>query len=75
MITLARLAEILQVVGWMLTLAGQVLVTFKQRSAFVVWAFANLALIGVQLDAQLFGSAGMFATNLIFCAWSYWRWR
>jgi hypothetical protein len=66
--------EGLQLAGWLLTLVGQVLVTLKFRSAFVVWGVANVCLFAVQVRAELYWAAGMFATNLAFCFWSFRRW-
>jgi nicotinamide riboside transporter PnuC len=67
--------EIFQVTAWALTLAGQVLVTRRRKSAFVVWGLANMCMIAVQIRAELLLSAGMFVTNLAFCAWSFWMWK
>lgn len=64
----------LQLSGWLLTVAGQVLVTARQRAGFAVWMASNLALIALNLRVGLHWSALMFATNLLFCIWSFWRW-
>lgn len=64
----------LQLTGWLLTVTGQVLVTARQRAGFAVWMFANIALIVLNLRVGLHWSALMFATNLLCCVWSFWRW-
>jgi nicotinamide riboside transporter PnuC len=64
----------LQLTGWLLTVTGQVLVTARQRAGFVVWMVSNVALIVLSLRVGLLWSALMFATNLLCCIWSFWRW-
>lgn len=64
----------LQIVGWLLTVAGQVLVTTKQRIGFAVWMVSNAALITLNLRVGLRWSALMFTTNLLCCVWSFSRW-
>lgn len=66
--------NLLQGVGWLLTLYGQVLVTKRSKNAFIMWTIANLCNILVMCDAKLWGSACMFFTNNLFCVWSYRRW-
>ena len=66
--------EALQIVGWILTVVGQILITGKRRAGFVVWMVSNVALIVLNVHAGLRWSAMMFTTNLLCCIWSYWRW-
>lgn len=64
----------LQLTGWLLTVTGQILVTARQRAGFAVWMVSNVALIVLSLRVGLRWSALMFATNLLCCIWSFWRW-
>lgn len=64
----------LQIIGWALTVAGQVLITARQRAGFAVWMVSNAALLTLNLRVGLRWSALMFATNLLCCIWSFWRW-
>lgn len=73
-ISLGNTDEALQLVGWGLTVVGQLLITSKRRAGFVAWMVSNVALIVLNLHAGLRWSAMMFATNLLCCIWSYWRW-
>lgn len=57
----------LQLAGWLLTVA-------RQRAGFAVWMVSNVALIVLNLRVSLRWSALMFATNLLCCIWSFWRW-
>lgn len=66
--------EGLQIIGWLLTVAGQVLVTARQRAGFAVWMLANAVLIALNLRVGLRWSALMLTTNLLCCIWSFWRW-
>ena len=42
-----QLVSALQVLGWILTLLGQVQVARKRRAGFVTWIVANIVLIGL----------------------------
>lgn len=70
----ASIIDGLQIAGWALTVLGQVQVTHRLRSGFATWMAANLALIAVCMQAGLYWSIGMYATNLMVCAWSFHRW-
>lgn len=66
--------DYLQIIGWLLTVAGQVLITAKERTGFAVWMVSNTALITLNLRVGLRLSALMFTTNLLCCIWSFSRW-
>jgi hypothetical protein len=70
----ASLTEVLQITGWLLTVAGQIQVALKRRSGFVSWIAANAVLIAVCVQADLWWTAGMYLTNVGVCAWSFRRW-
>lgn len=74
MIYLTHETEILQAIGWALTLVGQFQVTAKRKRGFATWTAANLVLITLNVIVGLYWSAGMFLTNLGFCVWSYSVW-
>ena len=74
MIQITHQNEILQALGWALTLVGQFQVTAKRKSGFATWTAANLVLIALNMTVGLYWSAGMFTTNLLFCIWSYSVW-
>ena len=71
---LGRPDEVLQIIGWFLTVVGQILITGNRRAGFAVWMVSNVTLIVLNLHAGLRWSAMMFSTNLLCCIWSYWRW-
>lgn len=66
--------EILQILGWALTMFGQFQVTSKRKSGFAIWMVANCVLIVLNLKLGLYWSAAMFMTNFIACVWSYSAW-
>lgn len=67
-------AEVLQGVGWALTVLGQVQIGRRLRRSFISWIVANLVLIGVSVQAGLWISVGMYATNIALCMWSFAKW-
>jgi len=69
-----QLVSALQVVGWALTLLGQVQVARKRRAGFVTWIVANIVLIGLSARVGLWWSIGMYLTNIAVCAWSFRAW-
>ena len=69
-----QLVSALQVLGWILTLLGQVQVARKRRAGFVTWIVANIVLIGLSARVGLWWSIGMYATNIVVCAWSFRSW-
>ncbi len=72
--TEAQLVDGLQVLGWLLTLLGQVQVARKRRAGFATWIVANLVLIAPSARVGLWWSIGMYVTNIAVCAWSYRTW-
>ena len=66
-----QLVSALQVLGWILTLLGQVQVARKRRAGFVTWIVANIVLIGLSARVGLWWSIGMYLTNIAVCAWSF----
>ena len=70
----ASVSEALQIVGWVLTVLGQVQVALKARQGFVTWRAANGVLIALCVQSGLWWSTGMYATNMAVCAWSFRRW-
>lgn len=66
-----QLVSALQVLGWILTLLGQVQVARKRRAGFATWIVANIVLIGLSVRVGLWWSIGMYATNIAVCAWSF----
>jgi hypothetical protein len=64
----------LQVLGWILTLLGQVQVARNRRAGFVTWIVANIVLIGLSARVGLWWSIGMYLTNIAVCAWSFRAW-
>ncbi len=72
--TEAQLVDGLQVLGWLLTLLGQVQVARKRRAGFATWIVANLVLIALSARVGLWWSIGMYVTNIAVCAWSYRTW-
>jgi len=69
-----QLVSALQVLGWILTLLGQVQVARKRRAGFATWIVANIVLIGLSVRVGLWWSIGMYATNIAVCAWSFRAW-
>jgi nicotinamide riboside transporter PnuC len=69
-----QLVSALQVLGWILTLIGQVQVARKRRTGFVTWIVANIVLIGLSARVGLWWSIGMYLTNIAACAWSFRAW-
>jgi len=69
-----QLVSALQVLGWILTLIGQVQVARKRRTGFVTWIVANIVLIGLSARVGLWWSIGMHLTNIAVCAWSFRAW-
>jgi hypothetical protein len=69
-----QLVDGLQVLGWLLTLLGQVQVARKRRAGFATWIVANLVLIALSARMGLWWSIGMYLTNIAVCAWSYRTW-
>ena len=69
-----QLVSALQVLGWVLTLLGQVQVARKRRAGFVTWIVANLVLIGLSARVGLWWCIGMYLTNIAVCAWSFRAW-
>lgn len=72
--TETQLVDGLQVLGWLLTLVGQVQVARKRRAGFATWIVANLVLIALSARVGLWWSIGMYVTNIAVCAWSYRTW-
>ena len=66
--------EVLQLLGWVLTVMGQAQITAKRKSGFGTWLVANVVLIALNLTVGLYWSAAMFGTNFLFCVWSYGVW-
>lgn len=73
--TASALAQTLQILGWVLTLMGQVLNGLRRREGFVLWVAANMVMIGLSAYVGLWWSIGMYATNTLMCVWSYRKWR
>lgn len=67
-------ATALQIAGWLLTVLGQVQVASKARCGFLTWIAANAVLIVLCVQASLWWSIGMYATNVGVCLWSFRRW-
>ena len=65
----SQLVNALQVLGWVLTLLGQV-----QVAGFATWIVANIVLIGLSARVGLWWSIGMYLTNIAVCAWSFRAW-
>ena len=70
----SQLVNALQVLGWVLTLLGQVQVARKRRAGFATWIVANIVLIGLSAHVGLWWSIGMYLTNIAVCAWSFRSW-
>lgn len=70
----AALVQILQILGWVLTLLGQLQIGCRGRAGFATWIAANLVMAGVAVSSGLLWSLGMYATNIASCVWAYWRW-
>lgn len=70
----ANIKDLLQIAGWFLTVVGHIQVTLKRRAGFVTWVLANGVLIALSARVGLWWSMGQYATNTLFCTWSYWRW-
>lgn len=49
----SQLVNALQVLGWVLTLLGQVQVARKRRAGFATWIVANIVLIGLSARVGL----------------------
>jgi hypothetical protein len=69
-----QLVSALQVLGWILTLLGQVQVARKRRAGFVTWIVANIVLNGLSARVGLWWSIGMYLTNIAVCACSFRAW-
>jgi nicotinamide riboside transporter PnuC len=67
-------SDLLQIAGWVLTVVGQVQVGRMSRAGFLTWIAANAVMIGLCVDAGLYWSVGMYATNAVICGWSFCRW-
>lgn len=68
------LSETLQIAGWVLTVLGQVQIGRMSRNGFLTWVVANLVMIVLCVQQGLLWSCGMYATNIVICAWSFRRW-
>lgn len=68
-------AQSLQILGWALTLLGQVLNGLRLRQGFILWVAANVVMIGLAAYVGLWWSIGMYITNTLACLWSYRQWR
>lgn len=66
--------EWLSLIGWLLSFAGQVLVTARHRAGLAVWMASSALLAALGLHTGRLLTTLMFATNFIWCAWSYLRW-
>lgn len=63
---------VLQVLGWILTLLGQIQVARRRRAGFATWVVANMSgLIGSSVRVGLWWHIGMYLTNVAECAWSF----
>jgi hypothetical protein len=67
-------ADGLQLVGWLLTVVGQVQVAHRASSGFITWIAANVVLVALCIQVGLWWSIGMYVTNVGVCVWSYRRW-
>ena len=72
--TESQVIDVLQVLGWILTVMGQIQVARKRRAGFATWIVANIVLIGLCVRMGLWWSIGMYATNIAVCAWSFRAW-
>ena len=72
--TESQVIDVLQVLGWILTVRGQIQVARKRRAGFATWIVANIVLIGLCVRMGLWWSIGMYATNIVVCAWSFRSW-
>ena len=68
------LAEVLQIAGWLLTVAGQIQVARKQRLGFITWLAANAVLIALGAMVGLWWCIAMYLTNMAVCLWSFVQW-
>ena len=68
-------SEVLQLVGWLLTVIGQVQIARRDRRGFLIWILANAVLVALCVAVGLWWSIGMYFTNAGVCCWSYMRWR
>lgn len=73
--TSGGLLDALQLVGVALGLIGQVLISQKKRSAFVIWGISNIAIFALNVIAGLYLMAGLFAVYFGFCVYSFIKWR
>jgi nicotinamide riboside transporter PnuC len=71
----SAVAQTLQILGWALTLLGQVLNGLRRRQGFILWVAANVVMIGLAAYVGLWWSIGMYTTNTLVCLWSYRQWR
>ena len=71
----ATVAQVLQIVGWLLTVCGQVQIGMQARRGFITWIAANAVLIVLCALVGLWWSIGMYVTNMGVCIWSYRRWK
>ena len=70
----SALAQTLQIVGWALTLLGQVLNGLRRRQGFFFWVAANVLMIGLAAYMGWWWSIVMYTTNMLMCLWSYRQW-
>lgn len=71
----SAVAQTLQILGWALTLLGQMLNGLRLRQGFILWVAANVVMIGLAAHVGLWWSIGMYTTNTLVCLWSYRQWR
>lgn len=67
----SQVIGVLLVLGWILTVVGQIQVLRKRRAGFATWIVANILLIARCVRKEPWWSIGMYATNFVVCAWSF----
>ena len=66
--------DLLQTLGWALTLLGHVLVARKARLGFAVWVLANTVMVVSALHTGLWWNVGMHLASVAVCLWAYRKW-
>jgi nicotinamide riboside transporter PnuC len=67
-------ADLLEWIGVGFGLIGQYLIAERRRSAFVIWAISNIALIGLAWHVGQVKLMALYCVYLYFCFYSYREW-
>lgn len=71
----AAIATGLEILAALLSLGGCVLLAHKRRIGWLAWILADAIWVWVDVRAELWSQAALFAVYTGMSAWGWWRWR